>query len=313
MKKKILILITIFSATTLLLSSCLKDKTHYVNFGNGGTFVDFPLGGFVNFSQDAVTATPAADANGSIVTTFAVNVASADLPTAPTTVTLGVGDASDVTKLNSLQSDVVYELMPSNAYSFTLTKVTIAAGKQYALDSLTFYKNVLDPSKSYVLPIKIVEGGGKKISDNLNIHYYHFIGNDFAGAYEHFYTRFNTPDSTKTPSTFHKDLGQSTFNPVSPTEFTVATNYFTQPNYDVTFTKTGSGTSATYSNFAISIPDVATAFTANGVTLASGPLFRSKLIAFDPTRQYTYAEALKLFRFYFTTGSRAIFDEFVKL
>ena len=48
MKKKIYLLATILSTTAaLFLSSCLKDKSHYVNFNTGTTFVDFPLGGFV--------------------------------------------------------------------------------------------------------------------------------------------------------------------------------------------------------------------------------------------------------------------------
>ena len=91
--------------------------------------------------------------------------------------------------------------MPSNAYSFTTTSVTIPAGQLYAITSVTFYKALLDPSISYVLPIKIVSGTGAQITANLNIHYFHFIGNDFAGAYEHFYTRWNDADTTTGAST----------------------------------------------------------------------------------------------------------------
>jgi hypothetical protein len=317
MKKKIYLIATILTATAaLFLSSCLKDNAHYINFNTGTTFVDFPLGGFTNYSADAITESPDTDAKGTIVRQFAVNVASANLPTKPTVVTLAVGGQSDVDALNKLQSNVSYVLMPANAYSFTTTTVTIPAGQQYATTSVTFYKALLDPSVSYLLPIKIVSGTGAKLTANLNIHYYHFIGNDFAGAYEHFYTRWNNADSTTAPSTPRTDLGPTTFSPVSATEFTVTTAYYTGPNYDVTFTKTGTGANATYSNWAIQFlpADVAAGGQwASNITVVTPPKFVSLHYAFDPSVQYTYAQSLTLMRFYFKTASRAIIDDYTHL
>jgi hypothetical protein len=318
MKKKILILTTIISTAMLLLSSCLKDDSHYVDFSKGGTFVDFPLGGFANFNAQAITEAP--DANGLIVRQFAVNVASANLPTAPTTITLAAGDATDLATINKLQSNVVYELMPSDAYSIFLTKVTVAAGKQNALDSVKFDKSKLDPSKSYVLPIKITDGGGQKISGNLNVLYYHFIGNDFAGDYEWFFDRWSTPDSLNgTKDNNHVDEGLITFLPITPTEFVVPTGYYTHPNYHVTFTKTGSGATATYSNFKVDFTpqDILDYFVnynpASPVTLVHHPEIRPmNNVDYDPTKQYTFAQSLLLFRFYYTTASRAVIDTYVR-
>lgn len=328
MKKKLIIIITILSGSALFLSSCLKDNSHYVDFSKGGTFVDFPLGGFLNFSSEAITESPADSINGqpntqgAVTRTFAVNVASANLPTSPTTVTLSVGTQADVDKLNSLQSSVSYILMPAADYSFTQTKVTVPAGQQYANTSVTFYKALLDPSKSYVLPIYISNGGGQKLSSNLNIMYFHFIGNDFAGVYHHYYTRWSVPDTTGSLGTADtggpQDKGTSIFSPVSPTEFTVHTFYYTGPNYDVTFTKTGVGSAALYSNFAIQFlpADVATGTQwANNITVTQQPVFLPadyQSNPFSPTKQYTYTQALGLFRFFFKTASRAIIDTYKK-
>lgn len=318
MKKRLYFISTVLlAATALSLSSCLKDP-RYVDFSKAGNVVNMPFSGQAYFGSDAITEAPADDENGTIVRQFAVNVATANPPTTDTKVTLAV-DNSLVDTYNALGGPVTYDPMPAEAYSFTTTEVTIPAGKQYAVTSVTFYKNLLDPSKSYMLPIKIASTtGGYTISGNLGVHYYHFIGNDFAGVYEHFYTRWNVPDSTAAaPSTPRTDEGTDIINPVTPTEFTVVTDYFTQPRYDVTFTKTGTGASATYSNFQIGFygTDVADLFTPNGVTVGTQPQILPAdyhTNPYDPNKQYTYAESLKLFRFYFTTASRSIIDEFIK-
>lgn len=316
MKKKLYLITTILlSAAALSLSSCLKDN-RYVDFSKAGNLVDFPLGGKAFFGADAITETPDTDANGTIVRQFAVNVATANVPTTATTITLAL-DNSIIDTYNAANPSVTYLPMPADAFVFTQTTATIPAGKQYATVSVTFYKNKLDPSKSYMLPIKIVSTtGGYTISGSQNIHYYHFIGNDFAGGYEHFYTRWSNGDSTTTPSTDHADLGPTAFNPVTPTEFTVQTGYYTTPNYDVNFVKTGTGASATYSHWTIRFlpADIAPGSQwANNITVTDPPQFRSPTILFDPNTEYTYAQSLQLFRFYFHTSSRAIADNYVHL
>ena len=311
MKKKIYVFTTILlSAAALSLSSCLKDN-RYVDFSKVGTIVEFPTGGSPNFGADAQTS--AAD---TIVQTFDVAIASPTPPTTATTITFTADDPAIIAAYNASNSAVSYVPMPSNAYVFTTTSVTIPAGQRFATLTVTMYKGLLDPSKSYMLPIAIKSAGGYTISGNMGVHYFHFIGNDFAGAYEHFYSRWNTPDSTTAASTNRADEGSVIISPVSPTEFIVATSYYTGPNYDVTFTKTGSGASATYSNWAIQfLPgDVAPGGQwASNITVTTQPKFAPMKIAFNPTTQYTYAQSLLLFRFYFQTASRAIIDEYVHL
>jgi hypothetical protein len=304
-------LIIILAVVTISLSGCLKDKPN-VDFSKIFPTINLPYSGLAYFGADAVT-----DATDTITKNFTINLAS-DYPlSTDTKVTVGV-DTSLIASYIASNSAVLYNSMPAAAYTFPQTTVTIKAGTRLATLSVTFIKHFLDPSKSYMLPIRILSAG-QVISANFSTHYYHFIGNDFAGTYEHFYTRWNTPDTlSSSPSSNHLDLGPAIFNPVSPTEFTVKTNYYTQPRYDVTFTKTGSGASAMYSNFVIKFlpADIAAGSQwATAITVVNSPVFLPadyKTNPFDPSKSYTYAQSLKLFRFYFTTASRSIMDQFVK-
>lgn len=289
MKKKLYLLSTILlSAAALSLSSCLKDN-RYVDFSKVGTVVDFPLGGLANFNSAAVT-----DAGDTIVKQFAVNVASPNVPTTATTLTLAV-DNSVVASYPT--TPVLYTAMPTDAYVFTANTVTVPAGKQYATISVTFYKGKLDPSKSYMLPIRITKTSAGTISGNYGIFYFHFIGNDFAGNY--------TWDFTRVPDGGTSFTGETaTFNPVTPTQFEVAGGYYTGTiRYEVTFTKNGTGSSATYSNFAISInkdDETNIIIGGAGTTIGQQPL----IVGYDPTHNYTFAEAINgLFKFNWKTAS----------
>lgn len=313
MKKRFYYITTILlSAAVLSLSSCLKDS-RYVDFSKATPVVEFNLGGKAYFASDAIT-----ESGDTVVKQFAVSVTTATVPTTATTVTLAI-DNSITTAYNAANPAVTYQAFPASAYVFNSTTVTIPAGQRVAIVSVTFYKDQYDPSQSYMLPIKIVSTtGGYTVSGNMNIHYYHYIGNDFAGAYTHYYTRWETPDTlSSSPSTLRGDGSSTIFAPVTPGEFTVQTDYYTGPNYDVTFTKTGSGASATYSNFAVKFlaADIAPGGQwANNITVVNSPKVdpADPLNVYDPNKQYTYAESLKLFRFFFTTATRSIIDEYVK-
>jgi hypothetical protein len=306
MKKKLYFITAILAALTVLsVSSCLKDP-RYVTFGNGGTVVNFPLGGLSQFSADAIT-----DPGDTIVKQVAIDIASPSVPTTDHTVTIAV-DNTIITSYNASQSAVNYQPMPNGSYTLSATKVTIPAGKRVGIVTVTFYKALLDPSQSYMLPLRIVSSNsGDIISGNMSIHYYHFIGNDFAGTYELITSRWQSTDSTTTPLYYNADDGPVIMNPVTPTTVSMPSGYYNNIPYTMTFTKTGSGASATYSNFAVtfSSDDIANYWTSVGITLGSGPKFDPPT---DPTKQYTFAEAVKLFRFFYTTGSRAITDQYIK-
>jgi len=269
---------------TVFFSSCLKDS-RYVDFGASGTIVEFPLGGQINFGPDAITEAPDEADGSTIVRQFAVNVASPAVPTKETKITLAV-DNSIIATYNKSQTVVAYEAFPTDAFKFTNTSVTIPAGQRVAIVSVTFYKAKLDPSKSYMLPIKIADAGGLNISANKGIHYYHFIGNDFAGSYQHKFTR------TPAGGNFDYPGNTSTFFPDSPTQFEVAGGYYTQDiRYVVSFTKTGSGASATYSHFELSInEDDVKRIAGVPITVTAAPTIPGYV-----EKEYTYAEALSMF------------------
>jgi hypothetical protein len=325
--KKILYFITtiLLTAGMLSLSSCLKDN--YVDFTKSAPIVNFPLGGTQFFGADAITETPDSDANGTIVRQFAVNVGAPKTLSTATTVTLAI-DNSIVTAYNASQTAVTYLTMPTNAFVFTATSVTVPAGKQYATVSVTFYKNKLDPAKSYMLPIKIVSAGGLNISGNQNIHYYHFIGNDLAGVYREAFSRWNATDSTSAAlNALSYPFSAGITNvvlPITPTEIQVYTQYASPPpllRYDITFTKTVTGGVASYTDLHLSfVPDDVAAADAGGITITSPPVFfnpaTGQTLSADLPGPYTVAEVVKLLNFQFAVTSggnpRYIKDKFAK-
>jgi hypothetical protein len=323
MKKKLYFISTLLlSAAVLSLSSCLKDDKRYTDFSKGTPIVEFNLGGLAYFGPDAVTET-----SDTVTKKFAVSVASVTMPSTPTTISLAV-DNSIVATYNAANPAVTYIAMPANAYKVAVTAITIPGGQRVFVDSVTIYKNKLDPSLSYLLPIKIAStSGGYTISSNMSVHYYHVIGNDFAGTYREKYQRYNAADSTSAPlngaSIDFVDGVTTTFVPVTPTELTVYAGYVSQTEfrYDITFTKTGTGASATYSDFHVTfIASDVTAEAAAGIVVTQAPVF------FDPVSHkpatanlagpYTFAEAQKIFHFQWipstSAGPRYILDTYLK-
>ncbi len=313
MKKRLFYITTLLLSVALLsLSSCLKDS-RLVDFSKAAPVVTFNLGGLPYFGSDAITET-----TDTVVKQFAVSVTTAAVPTTATTVQIAV-DNSIVTSYNAANPMVQYLPLPANTYTLSTTTVNIPAGQRAGQVTLTIFKGLLDPTKSYMLPIKLVSTtGGYTLSGNMAVHYYHIIGNVFAGPYEHFYTRWNTPDTLSSlPSTNHADIGPTVFTPVSPTEFVVPTNYYTGPNYDISFVPGITNGVPTYSGFTIQFlpADIAGGLWATNITVVNSPKILPQgyntTNPFDPNKQYKYAEALKLFRFYFTTASRSIIDEYI--
>ncbi|GAC1305788.1 MAG: hypothetical protein NVSMB24_15200 [Mucilaginibacter sp.] len=304
MKKKIHLITTtlLLTVTALFLSSCLKDS-RFVDFSKVGTLVEFPLGGLANFSNDAVT-----DATDTITKQFAIDVASPSVPTTATAVTLSVNDPAVIAAYMATNSKVNYLPMPAGSYVFNTTSVTIPAGKRVAILSVTFYKHALDPSKSYMFPIKIVSAGGYNIPSNLNTLFYHFIGNPFAGSYTHNFSRYNgytSPPPPGTPVSGGSFTGHTEIaSPVTPTQFEIAGGYYTGTiRYEVSFTQPDP---THFQDFQISInsDDIANILVANSISLVQQPVFGFGT-AYAPGTPYTYAQALTFFTFQYTVATSA--------
>jgi hypothetical protein len=265
MKKTLLRNLSVMLGLTAVLgfSSCLKDK-NFVDFAAVGTTVEIPLSG--RTSINALT-----EATDVITRQFAVNVASPKPLSTDLTVTVGF-DAAALTAYNASQSAVVFEALPADAFTIDKPTVVIPAGTRTQIVTVTIQKSKLDPSKSYLLPISILDAQGQTINGNYHTKYYSAIGNDFAGVYIWQYRRYQNgtgpgtvgnPPRQAIPSknegsvvdgggSFTDNTHETIITPVTPTEFKMETGYNgNHVQYDVRFTRTVSGATITYTNWSV--------------------------------------------------------------
>lgn len=304
------ILIFILAITAVSLTSCLKDKpTTDFSLIKGQVVLEMPYSGLQYYGQDGIT-----DNTDTIVRKFGINIASANPLSTPTNYTTAV-DYSLMTSYVAANPSVDYQQMPDGSYTLSKTSGTIAAGKRLDSITVTFYKSKLDPSKSYMLPIKLASTSHGILSGNFNAHYYHFIGNDFAGTYLWDYTR--------TPASGNFVGGSATALPINPTEVQFPDHYYTGlVTYLFTFTKTGSGATATYTNLNITLDPatVASQLTPNGISVSQPATFVANAALGVPAGQstlpgpYTAAQVKQLFDFTYQvfngSANRTMVDRF---
>ncbi len=303
MKTKYIKGITGLCLTALMFfSACLKDdKFLFDPTAVQATIAEMPLSGLANFSKDAITAPGPLD-----TVLFVVNIASVDIPTTATSVTVAV-DNSLIAPYNAANTSIVYLPMPTAAYKLPVATATIPAGSRQVILKVIVDKSKLDPASSYMLPVALKDASGIPISANFGVHYYHVIGNDFAGVYKW--------DFTRVPAAGNFVGRTVTLFPVSPTQFEVVGGYFTgDVKYEVTFTKNSDGT---YSNFQVSInkADEANTLNLNGITVTSQPVIIFP--GYTSTTKYTYAQAVNgLFTFQYSvlggSGARVNTDKYYK-
>ncbi len=273
--KKLIILLGVL---TVSLTSCLKDKPN-VDFSNIGAFAEIVHAGKPYFGEASIT-----DATDTITRTYQVNITGVNAPSKDVSVVVAV-DNTIIAPYNAANTAVTYLQMPVGSFAMGATTATIKAGTRLANFTVTFYKSKLDPSKSYMFPIKIVSANGVALSGNYNIKYYHFIGNDFAGTYQHQFTR------TPAAGNYTYAAGNtSSFLPNSPTEFEVMGGYYTgKVRYVVDFQKSAAGT---YSHFSVKIDadDKANILDAIGAAITVAPTIPNYV-----EKEYSFSEALTMF------------------
>jgi len=257
----------------LSFNSCQKD-TGFIDFSGVGNVVDMPQSGAAFFSADAITA------SGIDTLKFAVELSSPNTLSTPLSVIVGV-DNTIIPTYNAANPAIVYNPFPSNAYTFPDVTVTIPAGQRVVYLTCVVNKAVLNPALSYMLPISIKSAPGVTISGNFGVHYYHVIGNDFAGSYSW--------DFTRVPAAGNFVGHTTTIYPVSPTQFEVAGGYYTGTiRYECTFTKNSDGT---YSNFQVFIntDDATNILNANGISIS----IPASIVfpGYSPTTHYTFLQA----------------------
>lgn len=301
MKKKLYLVITLLlSAAVLSLSSCLKDK-RLVDFSTATPVVEFNLGGLAYFSSDAIQTPYNID-----TIKFAVSVTTKTVPTTATNVKLAI-DNSVITSYIAQNPGINYQVMPTNAYTISTLNVQIPANQRYAIVTMYVDMTKIDPSQSYMLPIKIVSSDPSyTVSGNMGIHYYHFIGNDFAGTYYWDYTR--------TPAAGNFTNGTAIISPVTPTDAEAFSGYYTGlVIYDLTFTKNSDGT---YSNVQVNLnaASVASQLTANNISVTQQAVFASTgtntLSQTPVTKAYILSHLDFIYKVLGSAGGRTVEDRF---
>ena len=254
-------------AVGLTMASCLKDKDYEdglygaVRNTEGGKYVSLVTGGLQNFAKSSILiSTLSADVKTvEIIVSLDLGVKS----TTAQTVKIGI-DNSKIAAYNTANGKN-FEPVTSDMVKIKATELTIPAGESYAKTTIEVFQNKFDASKSYLIPISILEAPGAMMSVNLNTRYFNIIGNPFAGPYKHDFTRFNNQTGTGTPNGLSYKGKDRTGLPVTDKVFTIPSGYFIEPNYFVT--ANSNGTFSVVFNAA----DVKTMLD-NGVKVIEGPI-----------------------------------------
>ena len=254
---------------SLFLTSCVKDRNEGPDFSITKPVLELrtpiaDMAGLAYFTRAVIGNLPD-------TVQFYANLASANTFDHDVNVTIGV-DPSRIDEYNSDDANAVkYELLPDSAYSILKTTGTIVAGQLIDSFQVAFYKDKIDPTKNYMLPVAITDGGDVLISHNMGLIWFHAIGNPIAGAYLWDWTRWNATDSTDpaTLSSLSFTGAETAFSPTSPTEARVPSGYYSQPDYIITFDNNG----GVLSNFEVSLDqdNIDANFTPNGIAVTDGP------------------------------------------
>lgn len=262
----IFFLLTALAGGTYL-SSCVKSRMGETQFTGLRPIVQIPEGGMANFTTTALTfpGTDSVDTASFRINFAATNVAGKDV-----VITLGY-DAKALADVNAgLDPTSQYAKFPDSTFSFTVSKITVKAGQNYS-DKISFivYPSKIDPSKSYMFPISILDASGNTISGDFGTIYYHVIGNPIAGNYLWDWTRWNNNDGSGSPTSSSFTGKPAVFSPDDPTTIEVPSGYYLGARYVLSFTNTN----GVLSNFQIILNpnDVTSQLTANGITVTEGP------------------------------------------
>jgi hypothetical protein len=168
MKKTLYFKIACLSLTAVsLLSSCLKDNSHYVDYSGVGTLIDLPLTEptYSSPAPNGVFQEPTYTLGSADTIVVAVNEANPVPLNSAVNVTLST---TDVTTLNSYNAanGTTYTLMPSTDYTVigTLT-VTIPANQRLAFLKIVINTAAIGTENTnYVLPVTIESASGEPIA-----------------------------------------------------------------------------------------------------------------------------------------------------
>jgi hypothetical protein len=237
-------------------------QLEYIDLANNGTTIN---SGLNYFGKGALTF-PSTDASDTVK--FIVDLVGTGTLNKDVTITVGPDNNA---LLDNFSSDSIsYEAMPDSTYSLVSATGTIKAGTRTAAFSVVVYPGKFDPTRSYMLPLTVTDPQGYAVSQNYGHLYLHVIGNPIAGAYTWDFTRFNNSDGSGTPNGASFTGESTVFKPVNPTSIKVATGYYTQPSYVISFKNNG----GSLSNFSAKFDagELKSNFTDNGITITQDPI-----------------------------------------
>ena len=197
MKKLLLAILGFFSL--IALNSCLKDKgfeNQEYGLKEGGIldepFVQILGGGTAKFGDQLIKPDASDTLNTADTVEFKIFYVNNGKPSdKDIKITLAV-DPSAIAGYNSTPGNTKFEILPASNFRFPKTTVTVKAGQSFSESTYLIYNpQLIDPSKLYMVPIRIVDAQGVKISSNNATIFYHIIGNPLAGNYSLVGTRYN--------------------------------------------------------------------------------------------------------------------------
>ena len=306
-------------ALGLSFASCLKDKGYEdglygsVRNTDGGKYVSIVTSGLQNFSRSSIlVSTTSADVK---TVEIIVSLDQGQKSTSPQTVKIGI-DNSKIAPYNT-ENNKNFQPVTGDMVKLKATELTIPAGESYAKTTIEVYQNKFDPSKSYLIPVSILEAPGAQLSSNLNTKYFNVIGNALAGSYSWTYRRYQQADTSGAPNGGGSFVNQTTIiPPVNETTLLFPDSYtqtFVNPTGGFLFTFTNNN--GALSNFAVTLdPKSVQDYPAGGFTLGKGATLLSATIVGDASTQYKGST----FSFYIqyvnsTGGIRTLINTFTKL
>jgi hypothetical protein len=284
----------------MFFAACVKDRNVGPDFSNPGATLELRtpvtnIAGLAYFGNAVI---------GNLADTvqFYVNLASNNTLNQDINVTIGV----DAARLDAYNADVnninKYQILPDSTYTILKTSGTIQAGQRIDSFQIAFFKDKIDPVTNYMLPVAITDGDGILLSSNQSVIWFHAIGNPLAGPWLWDFTRWPCIDSTACAPDIYFTGEPTSFSPDDATTIEVASGYFIQPRYVLTFDNNG----GVLTNFQVSLnPDDVEAMALAGVTVIDGP----NILIADPIAQ--------VFRFQYTVlnttpANRYIVDTYYK-
>jgi len=295
----------------LIMYSCVKTRSGYTDLTQVSDFVILMGSGTTNFKASNILVNTSSP--DTIKETVMADLASANSNNGAVTVTIGI-DNTVIATYNAANG-TNFQPMPANAFKIVSTSITIPGGlSHYGTSTVWIFQNQLDPSVSYMLPVSLTDGGGKKLSSNQNTIYYNVIGNPLAGNYlQNFYRWNNTSDTTTPPNST-----VFTNQPVIVAPVTASTVILPE-SYMETFLGVGISLSITNTAGVLSNPTVfldptaLAAFSANGFSVVTSPKLVGYQIVGTAATKYA-GSRFRVFCVMLNSGAatRTVIDDFIK-